>query len=436
MISESNEHSLPRIEIEYAHPRFCYATIVIPAHYVDTIYRIAAQSQQKYVAAPGFQKGSVPISYIEENYTSSLVDHVKEFLYQYTVLEYLHQQIQLHKLVVIGEPRLQKVDVQPGHEARFTFELTLFPDLHVQEWRYYPFKAPKRKQYKDLDRQVESFMKEERDLQKTAEQIGITHGDWVHFLIELVDERGNPILKPLSSHLWLKIDDEETDESIYEPFLGKQIGEAFITDNKSFQEYFSSSLVTDYLFKITIVDIVPQSYFCFESFKKQFKLKTNKEVLQKLIEVFSYRNDLSQRRSMIEESLKLLLSKHRFTIPNHLVLRQQKHILDIIQNSPDYQVYRMQKDFEQRIKELAEKQVKEMILLNQLSIQDNVHVHDYDLRGYLTLMQRPRMKEFIYFDLPATRIAGRERPIPHEILKIICLREKTLNHIIHHLTKQ
>ena len=69
---------------------------------------------------------------------------------------------------------------------------------------------------------------------------------------------------------------------------------------------------------------MPHAYFCIDHFKNHFKIKNNKEMYQKLIEVFSYRNDLSQRRTMVEESLKLLFSKHRFEIPNHLILRQQK----------------------------------------------------------------------------------------------------------------
>ena len=69
-------------------------------------------------------------------------------------------------------------------------------------------------------------------------------------------------------------------------------------------------------------------YFCFDLFKRHFKLKTNKEMLQKLIEVFSYRNDMSQRRTMIEEALSLLLQKHKFDIPSYLNLAQKELLLE------------------------------------------------------------------------------------------------------------
>ena len=110
----------------------------------------------------------------------------------------------------------------------------------------------------------------------------------------------------------------------------------------------------------------------FDMFKKHFKIKTNKDMNKKIIEVFSYRNNLSQRRATAEETLLLMLMKHKFDVPNHLTLRQEKAVLDAVQNNPDYYVYRMQKDFKHYVKRLAEKQAKEMILLDHVAFNDNV----------------------------------------------------------------
>ena len=158
--------------------------------------------------------------------------------------------------------------------------------------------------------------------------------------------------------------------------------------------------------------------------------------MQRLVEVFSFRNDLSQRQLMIEESLKLLLTRHHFDVPKYLVLRQEKQVLDAVRDNPDYQVYRTQPDFRDYVWQLAEKQIKETILLDQLSHKENVHVKHDDIKQYLNLTNRARMKDFIYFEHPETKIAGREMPISSELLKQSCLREKTLNYIIHHLTKK
>ena len=122
-------------------------------------------------------------------------------------------------------------------------------------------------------------------------------------------------------------------------------------------------------------------------------------------------------------------------MPNHLVLRQKELLLSAITDNPDFHVYRAQSDFEHTIRRLAEKQAKEAILLDYIAYNENINPSLQDLKGYLNLTLRPRTKEFIYFDPPTTKINGREVPISAEELKHVCLREKTLNHIIYHLTK-
>lgn len=96
----------------------------------------------------------------------------------------------------------------------------------------------------------------------------------------------------------------------------------------------------------------------------------------------------------------------------------------------------MQRDFKERVYQLAEKQTKECILIDQIAYAENIHANKQDIECYLNLTKRPRMKEFIYFDPPTTKIEGKERPVPEEEIRYACLREKTLNHIIYHLTQE
>ena len=261
-------------------------------------------------------------------------------------------------------------------------------------------------------------------------------GDWVNFTLSLTDTNGNLLVGNYKADLWIKIGDEEADKPFHDVFIGKKIGDKFCSQHRCFQDYFSNQLDTPYFFCVEINDSVPFQFFCLDQFKNHFKLKTNKEIHQKLIEVFSYRNDLSQRRTTVEESLKLLLAKHPFEVPNHLILRQQKSVLAAIQDNPDYHVYRVQKDFKDRVRELAEKQIKEQLIIDQLAFHEDIPLTPFDVKTYLNLLKRSRTKEFVYFDPPATKLRGQEFPIVNQELQRICLREKTLNHIIYYLTKK
>ena len=114
-------------------------------------------------------------------------------------------------------------------------------------------------------------------------------------------------------------------------------------------------------------------------------------------------------------------------------MRHQQYLLDELQNNADYPVYKVEKQFDSYIKQLAEKQVKEFILMDQIAYKENIVCNNDDLALYLNLTQRPRTKEFIYFQHPALKANSLEYPISSQELSLSCLREKTLNHIVHHL---
>jgi FKBP-type peptidyl-prolyl cis-trans isomerase (trigger factor) len=437
--NQSHEHHrvFPlQAEFHQKSPTLLIACITVPEPLVTSLYNQASLSQKNVTETQGFAKGQVPLDYIQESFKTNLIEHLQEFLFTYCVTPFLQEELRSNRILMTGEPRLIKVNVDPHTQARYDFEISVVQPPEIQDWKYLPFRAPKRKNYKDLDRQVEMFINEEKEKLDHMRNTSIGIGDWVMLTVSLLDADG---LSALGSHkvtFWLRVGDEEADLSFKDLVYQKQIGATFTTQNRALQEYFSDCIDTSYTFLVEIVDCVKNDYFCTETFKRQFKIKTNKLLYQKLIEVFSYRNDISLRRAMVQDALQLLLSKHPISIPSHLILRQEQKILDTIKDKPDYQVYRTQKDFKQRVQQLAEKQVREMLFLDQLAYEEKLTATNEDIRQYLNLSLRPRTKEFIYFDPPITKQQGQEIPISHPELQQYCLREKTINHIIYHLTKK
>ncbi len=433
----SDNNSFFSIENNYKQQTLCLATVVVAKKIVNTFFEETAQTLQGSVHAYGFPRGGVPLEYICKQYKANIIEHLKEFFFKYGIINFLFQEMRTQKILVAGEPRLVDIFLDYDHDARFIFELTLFSRVDFLEWKYFPFKAPHRKNYKDLDRQVDGFMQDEKkqfDSYIPHQAIGM--GDWINFNVTIVNNKHTPLQGHLAQNFWLKIGDEEVEGHLRSLFIGKHKGDEFIVTNRGLQDYFSDQLRAYYNFKIAIIDVVPFHYFCFDQFKEHFRIKTNKDMHKKLIEVFSYRNDISQRLEMVEEAFKLLLSKHRFFPPNHLVLRQQKIILSAIQKNPDYNVYRRQKDFHFWVQQLAEKQVKETLFIDQLIYNENIVVDHEDIVNYLNLDKRPRMREFIYFNISDSKRDGQEMPWPCNEIGRICAREKAINYVIHYLTKK
>jgi len=432
--SEPSDSCSLHFELTDYNDLFNHVTVMAPLPIVATVFHQAAFTQQPIVQAHGFVRGEVPLDYIKQNFKENLIEHVKELILKQFVIPFLYQQIRLKKLLVAGDPRLMHISLDPDADATFVFEFTKAPVIAIENWKYLPFKAPKRKNYKDLDRQVETFLNAEREqYEQYNPQKGIQLGDWINFDLFLTDQK-NIIL--YGQNFWFKLSMQDGEDSLRELFLGKKSGDSFITDSNALQDYFSSNLETNYPFLLNIIDIIPHAYFCVEQFKTHFRLKNNKEIHQKFIEVFSFRNDICLRRSMVEETLKLLLSKNNVVAPNHVIARQEKIVLEAVQENSDYHIYRIQKNFYQHIRNLAERQARELILIDQFTVYENLTIADQEVKNYLSFFNRPRMKEFIYAELPPYKIQGQEVPIAAEIVKQCALREKTVNHLIYHLTKK
>ncbi len=411
------------------------AVITLPQKIVDALYFQALKAQKADADTYGFAKGSVPLQYIELNFKPNIIDHLKEFLFTHCILKFLYQSLCKNKITLIGEPTLKSIHLEPYESAQFCFSLTRATDCDPK-WKKLALKAPERKNYKDIDRQVETFLKEEEEFAQKVTSDAITIGDWVYFELSVVDSKKKPILGAHKDTLWIRISGEETDRDLQEIFIGKEVGEQFYSDHTFFQDYISTRVNLNYLFSITIQDRVPHAYFSLESFKHHFQLKNNKETHLKLIEVFSFRNDISQRRETVEATFKLLLKYYFVTLPKNILERQKQYVLDQVHNNPDYLVYKAQNDFKEKIRQLAEKQLKESIVIDTIAYQENIQVNHKDVMCYLNLIKRARTKEFIYFLLPDTKHNSQEIPLPEEILKQQCLREKTLNYVIKQLTKK
>lgn len=410
------------------------AVVSVPIFLVDNVYQQILLDQKKDASPYGFQKGATPMGYIEQSFKFNIVEHLKDFLLRYCVISFLYKELRRNKIVIAGEPRLLKINLEPNKVAEFFFEFTPVEPIDIEDWKYIVFRAPKRKNYKDLDKQAIAFVKEEQS-KKKEENNKLDIGDWICFDISVVDSQHNTILEDFKENLWIKIGDDEPSIPFQELFIDKKIGDKFYSNSPCLQLYFDNQLNTNYTFCIEIKEIISQNFFSIDYLKEHFKLKANKNIHQKLIEVFSFRNDLSLRRVIVEELFDLLFSKFNFSAPTPAILRQQNEILDILQLNPDYPVYKMQKDFDDKVKELAHKQVKETILMDTIGCTENIQAHHDDIKYYLNLANRARTKEFIYFQHPIIKANEQEYPLPAELLRQTCMREKTLNHVIHNLIR-
>ena len=132
-------------EIAQVSPNFCKATVTISSDIVDKAYEQALKAQKASVNPYGFHHDDIPLEYIKQNFENNINHHLEEFLFKHFILGFLYQKIHDEKINTAGDPRLTYIQVTPGKDAIFNFDMSLFPKIEFQNWKYYPFRAPKRK---------------------------------------------------------------------------------------------------------------------------------------------------------------------------------------------------------------------------------------------------------------------------------------------------
>ncbi|MBN2267556.1 MAG: hypothetical protein JW725_04445 [Candidatus Babeliaceae bacterium] len=420
---------------------FC-ACVVVSQPFIKTLYQHALDRHRDSVQAYGFVRGETPISYLERTYRSHIIEHLKEFLLNYSVIGHLCEEFYRHDACVVGDPRLVSSKLEPNEGAEFVFSVAKTALTPRSDWRKMIFRRPIRRNYKDIDRQVVDFIREERSttsVDGVKKRVGIS--DWVLFGLNLCSPEGCSSLLDQEAFFWIRIGREDADREAQELFLDKGVSDTFSTKSAFLQQFLSKRVDTDYTFLITIVAIVPHVTFSFEGLKQHFfaggeSEKEDVAVHRLLIDVFSMRHDISLRRETIEALFKVLSRQFSSYIPREQIDQHGAYLLKTIQRSPDYPVYRLQKNFKSVVSQLAEKQLRELLIIDHLARAEQVFVSGDDVVNYLGLLTRPRTREFVYFHLPPTQFNGQEQPIPEGVVRQSVLREKVLNTVLNYLAKR
>jgi FKBP-type peptidyl-prolyl cis-trans isomerase (trigger factor) len=411
------------------------ARVLVPGQIIKEIYKRAVTIYTKHAQPEGLKNMTLPQDYVEQEHTDEINNNVKKFILKHIVIDFLLNQVSNKKIAIANYPRLKKMNFLNNGSIEYIFDLSVATSVPLKDWKLFTFKAPKRKRYKDLDKQVDFFIKRECEKHKKLDKLVIENSDWVNFEAIVVDDNQKPIIPLHKANFWMKINITHIEKPFHMHFIGKQENDSFVSYSMPVNEEFQDSLTENCNFLISIKSIAKGSHLSIEALKTIFKLKNKVDIHNKLIEVFSYRNDISQRRSIVEEVFHLFFSKHRFEVPKHLTIRKQESLIDMLRKQPDYQVYKAQKDFHEKVAMLAEKLLKEEILIDQIAYKENIKVASRDIKHYLTLFNNNRLREFVYFKPAFEPLEDTDRPLPESYLKQAVLREKTLNHIIHSLTR-
>lgn len=410
-------------------------SVVVPTELVSKLVSFFIAKKKQDLLMHGFEKGKIPEAYIKEHFKISLLAHVEKiFFYFYA------QDIFIKSLSANGAyiPRIFSFEKEINLNTfvvRFMHQKTSY--LLDSEKNYFDeikkIKFPERKKYKDLDRQASLTFAQEEHNKENSKVASIAEGDWIGIRVQLVDDKGEIIDERLTLKLWVYITSEGIDREIRTTFLGKKRGEQFSVGAFFLEEL----LCTDFLnhtFLVTIEDHISHLYFDFATFEKAYGFDSQ-DVIEKMIEVFSLRNDISLKKEKSQLVLKHFLEKIKISLDQETILEHECMIKNRIVKNADYLLYQSDTNFLSNIKKLACRQAMEKILIDYLIYKYKIKLESAPIYAYLNILQRHRLKDFLYFDTANLYDSMMKFiPIFDHTMTQMALRERAIEYLIEKLS--
>jgi hypothetical protein len=381
----------------------------------------------------GFEKGCIPEAYIKEHFKVSILTHVEKiFFYFYAQGRFIENLSSRGAYI----PRIfsyeKEIDLSRSLLSFFYEQRSSLCDYEKNVFdEKKKIKFPERKKYKDLDRQayITLLQEEKYKDQLAGEILCIQEGDWIGIKVHLVDDAGLIIDDCLSLKLWIYMTSEGIDREIRTTFLGKEKGSRFLSSAFFFQELLSTDFL-QHQFLIEITDHVSHLYLDFEKLSIVYRCNRD-QVIEKMIEVFSLRNDISLKKEKSQLVLKHFLEKMKVSLDSDIITEHECMIKNRIVKNADYLLYQSDIHFLTNIKKLACRQAMEKVLIDYLIYKYNIKTDNTPIHVYLNILQRHRLKDFLFFD--SAHVYDNTMkfvPIFDYMITQMALREKAIEYCI------
>jgi len=409
-----------------------YLSVEIPGSLACHVKNHITNLYRQYTIMPGMSCANLPVSYTQHYFAQEIEKETEQFLLNHFVEEDAQSYLEENKINIINWPRLAAIEGNATKGYTFTLALSLAPQLALNSWKSQTFTSPKRKNYTDLDIQVESFMSSFSGEDKPNDQIS-SPGDWVRFSAHFRPTRDATIVHSPSQY-WLRLADASLTTPALRNFFSCKTGSTFSIPAQALSSLQPHVDMGDYSFDIHIEQVVKTNSLTIAQVRNSLSVTDHETLHNKLIEIFSFRNDISLRKAIVEELFYALFNTFRFEVAPHAITRRKELLHFLVQQNPDSSVYTKQKHFPEHMTLLAETKLKEEALIDAIAREEGITVDPLDISHYLSLASNEKLKEFLYFSPLTDDVLSANQPCGEYVLAQTVRREKTLNHLIRQLS--
>ncbi len=382
------------VKIEEVSPVERELSFVVPAEEVDKTLSKIFKDLRKEAKLKGFRKGKAPESVIRAHFREYAVKEAENQL----VAEHYRQALMKHEIPVVSSPEIHFDGLKEGRDFQFKAKVEIIPKLpELSGYERSPVKS-RRVEVRDVD--VDNAIERMRGLQGklVGAEKGYAARNGDYLIMDYEGEiNGEPFEDNKKTDALHKLGSPDTLPEFDKALMGAKAGEVRSFTLTYPEDFPNNDLAgKEASFKIVVKEVkrleLPELDDAFAKGFGDFEdMAAFREFVKERLE--KEREEMN-RQWMEEQILTFLLKRFAFEVPRTWITKQAEYLLrkyldDQKRQGAKVEEVPLSKHPQKKVfEELAERQVKSMLLLDGIAKKEKLEVKTEDLNAHYEKMAK------------------------------------------------
>ncbi|MBP7795327.1 MAG: trigger factor [Elusimicrobiales bacterium] len=336
------------------------------------IQGVAVERVRAEVEYPGFRKGKVPLDIINKHFSDAIRSEIRDIAVR-NLLDLLFEKENIFPVV---SPSVYDISIDPEKKS-ISFKIYIEQNPKFDPKEYTDFEV-KRTLKKITDADIDNHINSIREYNAYLKPVENEPVSKKHYIIAdyEVYENGNK-----ANEFKNQLIDMSSPDNIMG--LDNVVIGANKGDIKEFENEFDGKKMR-VVIKINDIKekVVPELD---DNFIKQLGAKDIADLREQVKKILEAEENERSEKELIENIENHLISKNEFPLPPTLVRQEMEELFEVIKkraNIPDTENVQL-KDYEDKVKPVAERNLKITYILHQIAKKENIKSTEDDLYGEL-----------------------------------------------------
>ena len=350
--------------------------VIVPWDSLKADYQKYFKDQSRKYEIPGFRAGKVPIHIVKKNIGPAIEANFAES----SLNKYYMQALNELKANPINQAQITDLDFKENSDLKFSAVFEVRPDFELPKNYSKNIKISLNK-YLVSDGDIEHSMNELKSSQAKFENREVAQlGYYINADFQELDEKGIAIIGSKIENQNIKLGDAPFNGDLSKLIIGKKATDKVLVDLP-----YGENKISKFEMEIkgVLEQVLPELN---DEFAKSVApdIKSIKDLRLRLKENIEKNLDEDYKKRLHDKIIDYFTDKTKLVVPKSMVDSFLENLFENEKNNPKNQNQPIdEKDFKDKMAPYAEKNVKWILIRNQLIEAENISVSDKDIEKFI-----------------------------------------------------